>query len=348
MSRVGVIASLIATALFASTGCSTSGNTATTRINAAGSTFAYPLYTKWADAFGKTHPDVQIDYQSLGSTAGINMVTDGRVDFSGTDGPMTDQQMKDFNAQRGCPVLHVPMALGADVPSYNLPGVTAPLKFTPQALAGIFLGTITKWNDPALMAANAGVSLPSAPITVVHRSDGSGTTYVWADYLSKVSDEWQRRVGRSTSVKWPVGTGASGNQGVAEMIKVTPNAIGYVELTYAIREQLPYGDVQNAAGHFVKANFASVTAAAGESAASMPADFRVSITNPPGDAAYPIASFTWALVPTKIADPAKRQSLVAFLNWGLTDGQAFAEGLAYARLPDAVIEKAKPLLAQIQ
>ncbi len=345
--RVGFVAPVIAIALFASTGCGTSGN-AVTRINAAGSTFAYPLYTKWADVFGKSHPDVQIDYQPIGSAAGINMVTDGRADFGGTDGPMTDQQMKDFVAQRGSAVLHIPMALGADVPSYNVPGMTTALKFTPQALAGIFLGTITRWNDPALTGANAGVSLPSAPIMVVHRSDGSGTTYVWTDYLSKVSDEWQRRVGRSTSVNWPVGTGASGNQGVAEMIKVTPNAIGYVELNYAIREKLSYGDVQNAAGHFVKADFASVTAAAGESAASMPADFRVSITNPPGDDAYPIASFTWALVPTKIADPAKRQSLIAFLNWGLTDGQAFAEGLSYARLPDAVIEKAKPLVAQIQ
>ena len=345
--RVGVIASLIATALVASTGGGSSGN-AVTRINAAGSTFAYPLYTKWADAFGKSHPDVQIDYQSLGSAAGINMVADGRADFGGTDGPMTDKQMKEFLEQRGCAVLHVPMALGADVPTYNVPGVTVALKFTPQALAGIFLGSITRWNDPALTAANSGVSLPSAAIMVMHRSDGSGTTYVWADYLSKVSDEWQRRVGRSTSVNWPVGTGASGNQGVAEMIKVTPNAIGYVELTYAIRERLPYGDVQNAAGRFVKADFASVTAAASESAASMPADFRVSITNPPGESAYPIASFTWALVPSKIADPAKRQSLVAFLNWGLTDGQAFTEALSYARLPNAVVEKAKPLVAQIQ
>ena len=345
MSRSGVMAWLIATAFVASAGCGSSGNAI--RINAAGSTFAYPLYTKWADAFAKFHPDVQIDYQSVGSGAGINLVTEGRLDFGGTDGPMTDQQIKEFIAQRGCTVLHVPVALGADVPSYNLPGLTAALKLTPQALAGIFLGTITRWNDPALTAANAGVPLPSAPIMVVHRSDGSGTTYVWADYLSKVSDEWGRRVGRSTSVNWPVGAGATGIQGVAEMIKVTPNAIGYVELTYAIREQLPYGDVQNAAGQFVKANFASVAAAA-ESVVSMPADFRVSITNPPGEHAYPIASFTWALVPAKIADPAKRQALIAFLNWGLTDGQAFAEELSYARLPDAVIEKAKPLVAQIQ
>ncbi len=307
-----------------------------------------PLYSKWADAFEKVHPDVQVDYQPLGSGAGINLVTAGRVDFGGTDGPMTDQQMKDFIDQRGSAVLHVPMALGADVPSYNLPGVTVALKFTPQALAGIFLGTITRWNALALTTANAGVPLPDMPITVVHRSDGSGTTYVWADYLAKVSDDWRRRVGRATSVNWPVGTGANGNQGVAEMIKATPNAIGYIELTYAIREKLPYGDVQNATGRFVRADFASVTAAAAESAASMPADFRVSITNPPGEAVYPIATFTWALVPTKIPDPAKRQSLVAFLNWGLTDGQAFAEGLSYAPLPDSVIEKAKPLVAQIR
>ena len=226
--------------------------------------------------------------------------------------------------------------------------MTTALKFTPQALAGIFLGTITRWNDPALTSVNADVALPDNPITVVHRSDGSGTTYVWTDYLSKVSEDWQGRVGRNTSVKWPVGVAMSGNQGVAEMIKATPNSVGYVELTYAIREKLPYGDVQNLAGEFVKADFHTVTAAATESLATMPPDFRVSITNPPGTHAYPIASFTWALVPTRITDAAKRQSLVAFLNWGLTDGQAFAEELAYARLPDTLIEKVKPLVAQIQ
>ena len=346
MSKTALVGLLTLNVVIVSA-CGPSGKAAT-RVTGAGSTFAYPLYSKWADAFGKSHPDVQIDYQPLGSSAGINLVTSGRADFGGTDGPMTDQQLKEFVEQRGCAVLHIPMALGADVPSYNVPGITTSLKFTPQALAGIFLGTITKWNDPALTSVNADVALPDNPITVVHRSDGSGTTYVWTDYLSKVSEDWQRRAGRNTSVKWPVGVAATGNQGVAEMIKATPNSVGYVELTYAIRETLLYGDVQNLAGEFVKADFHTVTAAATESLATMPPDFRVSITNPPGAHAYPIASFTWALVPTKITDAAKRQSLVAFLNWGLTDGQAFAEELAYARLPDTLIEKVKTLVAQIQ
>ena len=344
MWRNGIVA-LSLSVLITMSGCGQSG---ATRLNAAGSTFAYPLYSKWADAFGKLHPDVQVDYQPLGSGAGINLVTAGRIDFGGTDGPMTDKQMQEFVAERGCPVIHVPVALGADVPTYNVPGVTATLNFTPKALAGIFLGTITKWNDRELTSANPAVALPNASIVVVYRSDGSGTTYVWADYLSKVSEEWRNKVGRGTSVNWPVGSGVPGNQGVADTIKVTPNAIGYLELTYAIREKLTYGDVQNLAGQFVKAGLDSVTAAAAESVASMPADFRVSITNLPGEHAYPISSFTWVLVPARVADAAKRQSIVAFLNWGLTEGQMYVEALSYARLPDSVIEKAKPLVAQIQ
>ena len=319
-----------------------------TRLNGAGSTFAYPLYSKWADAFGKVHPEVAVDYQSIGSGGGIGLVTDGRADFGATDGPMTDEQIKTFVEQRGCSVLHLPMALGADVPSYNLPGVTAELKFTPRALAGIFLGSIKKWNDPELTAANPEVTLPSADIVVIHRSDGSGTTYVWSDYLSKVSDEWRTKVGRSTSVNWPVGTGASGNQAVADLIAATPNSIGYVELTYAIRSKLSFGQVQNAAGQFVKAELWSVTAAAAEAARSMPDDFRVSITNAPGQNAYPVSSFTWILVPVKIADTTKKQALVAFLNWGLTDGQTFADSLSYSRLPEAVIKKTQSAISQIQ
>ena len=341
--------SLLAAAIVSWTGCGSQPSADQgARLNGAGSTFAYPLYSKWADAFGKVHPEVAIDYQSIGSGGGIGLVTDGRVDFGATDGPMNDEQIKTFIQQRGSSVLHLPMALGADVPSYNLPGVAVELKFTPRALAGIFLGTIKKWNDPELKAANSEVTLPATEIAVIHRSDGSGTTYVWADYLSKVSDEWRTKVGRGNSINWPVGSGASGNQAVADLIAATPNSIGYVELTYAIRSKLSFGQVQNGAGQFVKAELWSVTAAAAESARSMPDDFRVSITNADGQNAYPISSFTWILVPVKIADPAKRQALIAFLNWGLTDGQTFADSLSYSRLPDAVIKKTQSAISRIQ
>ena len=319
-----------------------------TRLNGAGSTFAYPLYLKWANEFGKVHPDVTIDYESIGSGGGVGLVTDGRVDFGATDGPMTEEQIKTFLQQRGCEALHLPMALGAVVPSYDVSGVTAELKFTPRALAGIFLGAIKKWNDPELTAANPQEALPDADIQVIHRSDGSGTTYVWADYLSKVSEDWRTKVGRGNSVNWRVGSGASGNQGVANLIASTPDSIGYIELTYAIRGKLQYGRVQNAAGRFIKAELWSVTAAAAEFANVMPDDFRASITNAPGEDAYPIASFTWLLVPVKIADMAKKQALVAFLNWGLTDGQSFADSLNYSRLPDAVTKKAQAAITRIQ
>jgi phosphate transport system substrate-binding protein len=317
-------------------------------LSGAGSTFAYPLYSKWADAFGKVHPEVAVEYQSIGSSGGIGLVTDGRADFGATDGPMSDAQMATFAEQRSAPVLHLPMALGADVPAYNLPGISSDLKFTPHALAGIFLGTIKKWNDPVLTATNPGLPLPNAEIIVVHRADGSGTTYIWSDYLSKVDDEWRTKMGRGTSVNWPVGNGASGNQAVADFIANTSNSIGYIELTYAIQRKLTFGQVQNASGRFIKAELWSVTAAAADSAQDMPADFRVSITNAPGESAYPISSFTWILVPTKIADRAKREAVVSFLNWGLTDGQTFADSLSYSRLPDSVIKKVQTAIARIQ
>ena len=343
------IALILVASVLLFTGCAAeSAGSRETRLNGAGSTFAYPLYSKWADAFGKVHPEVAIDYQSIGSGGGIGLVTDGRADFGATDGPMNDEQIKAFVERRGCSVLHLPMALGADVASYNLPGLQTDVKFTPHALAGIFLGRIKKWNDPELTAVNGGLALPNAEIAVIHRSDSSGTTYVWTDYLSKVSDEWRTRVGRSTSVDWPTGTGASGNQAVADLIAATPNSIGYIELTYAARGKLSHGQVQNAAGRFVKAELWSVTAAAAESANAMPEDFRVSITNAPGENAYPISSFTWILVPVKIADAAKRRALVTFMNWGLTDGQTFADSLSYSRLPDAVIKKTQAAISQIQ
>jgi phosphate transport system substrate-binding protein len=321
---------------------------AQTQLTGGGATFPYPVYSKWFAEYHKLHPQVQINYQSLGSGAGIRQVTDGTVDFGGSDMPLTPEQQAEFRTKRGTELLHFPTVLGAVVPAYNLPSVTAPLKFTGEALAGIFLGTITKWNDPAIARANAGVALPSSDIIVVHRSDGSGTTFVWTDYLSKISPVWLQKVGRNTSVNWPVGLGGRGNEGVAGTVKQTVGSIGYIELVYALQNNIKYGSVQNSTGAFVAANFASVTAAAAGAAANMPADFRVSITNAPGAAAYPVSSFTWLLIPARIQDAAKRQVLVDFLRWMLKDGQALAEGLSYARLPAEVIARETQAIANIK
>src|SRR5438309_2903584 len=252
-------------------------------INAAGATFPYPIYSKWFDEYHKLHPSVQINYQSIGSGGGIRQLLDKTVDFGASDGPMTDEQLQ----QAGFKILHFPTVLGGAVPSYNIPGLSAELKFTPEELAAIFLGKATKWNDPAISSANPGVKLPAEDIVVVHRSDGSGTTYIWTDYLSKVSDEWRTKVGKNTSVNWPVGLGGKGNEGVAGLVKQTPNSIGYVELIYAVQNNIPYGSVKNATGEFVKPSLAGVSAAAAGAAKSMPDDFRVSITDPPGKEAYP-------------------------------------------------------------
>lgn len=317
-------------------------------INGAGATFPYPVYSKWFDEYQKKNSQVQINYQSIGSGGGIKQVTEGTVDFGASDGPMSDEQLKVFQDKHGFGVLHFPTVLGADVPTYNIPGVTAALNFTPEALAGIFLGKITKWNDPAIVANNRGVNLPANDIVVVHRSEGSGTTYIWTDYLSKVSDEWKNRVGKGASVNWPVGLGGKGNEGVTGQIKNAPNSIGYVELIYAVSNNIPYGSVRNSSGNFVKADLASVSAAAAAVATTMPDDFRVSITNPPGKTAYPIASFTWLLIPEKFSDAAKRDAIKGFLDWMLVDGQNYAEQLSYARLPKEVIAKEKKALAKIQ
>jgi phosphate transport system substrate-binding protein len=306
------------------------------------------MYSKWVNEYHKMHPDLEINYQSLGSGAGIKQVTEGTVDFGATDGPMNDQQLQEFKAKRNCEVLHFPTVLGANVPTYNIPGVTAELKFTPAALAGIFLGKITKWNDPELAKANPNVKLPNQDLMVVHRSDGSGTTYVWVDYLSKVSPEWKQKVGVGTSVNWPVGLGGKGNEGVSGTIKQTQYAIGYVELVYAVQNKLPYGVVENAAGNFVKADLASVTAAAAGAAANMPADFRVSITNAPGKTAYPISSFTWLLIPSKIPDAAKKKALVDFLHWMLGPGQKLTAELSYAELPKQVVAQELKAISKIQ
>ncbi len=317
-------------------------------VNGAGATFPNPIYSKWFNEYHKQNGNIEINYQSVGSGAGIKQVTDGTVDFGASDSPMNDEQLKAFQVKHGFGILHFPTVLGADVPTYNIPGVTATLNFTPETLAGIFLGKITKWNDPAIVATNKGVNLPGSDIVVVHRSDGSGTTYIWTDYLSKVSEEWKNKVGKGTSVNWPVGLGGKGNEGVTGQIKNAPNSIGYVELIYAVSNNIPYGTVKNSSGVFVKADLASVSAAAAAVAKTMPDDFRVSITDPPGKTAYPIASFTWLLIPEKFSDSAKRDAIKGFVKWMLADGQNYAEQLSYAKLPKEVIAKEKIALAKIQ
>jgi phosphate transport system substrate-binding protein len=317
-------------------------------INGAGATFPYPMYSKWFDEYHKKFSNIQINYQSIGSGGGIKQITEGTVDFGASDGPMNDEQLKAYQDKHGFAILHFPTVLGADVPSYNIPGVTADLNFTPEAIAGIFLGKITKWNDPAIANANKGVNLPGNEIVVVHRSDGSGTTYIWTDYLAKVSEEWKNKVGKGTSVNWPVGLGGKGNEGVAGLVKQTPNAFGYIELIYAIQNKMPYGQVRNSSGAFIKADLASVTAAAAGAAKDMPDDFRVSITDAPGKTAYPISSFTWLLIPSKFSDPGKRDGIKTFIKWMLTDGQSYTETLSYAKVPKEVVAKELKAIDNIQ
>jgi phosphate transport system substrate-binding protein len=314
-----------------------------TTLNGAGATFPNPMYQKWFSEYHKVHPDVQFNYQSIGSGGGIRQVLAQTVDFGASDGPMTDEQL----SQAKTKILHIPTVMGAVVPAYNVPGVSGELKFTPEALAGIFLGKITSWNDPALVKANPGVNLPNQTIIVVHRSDGSGTTYIFTDYLCKVSSEWANGPGKATSVKWPVGLGGKGNEGVAGMIRQMQGGIGYIELIYAVQNNIAYGSVKNSAGSFVKASLESVTAAAA-SAKSMPADFRVSITNAPGKDAYPISSFTWLLIPEKSKEAAKGKILADFLTWMVDDGQKMTADLTYAPLPENVATKVKGAIKQVQ
>src|SRR5882757_1667244 len=316
-------------------------------INGAGATFPNPIYSKWFDEFHKANGNIQINYQSVGSGAGIKQATDGTVDFGASDGPMTEEQLKAYSDKHGSAILHFPTVLGAVVPTYNIAGVSTSLNFTPEALAGIFLGRITKWNDPAIAGPNKGVSLPAEDIIVVHRADGSGTSYVFTDYLSKVSDEWKTKVGKGTSVNWPTGIGGKGNEGVTGSVKNTPNTIGYVELIYAVQNNIPYGTVKNSSGNFVKADLASVTAAAAGAVKEMPDDFRVSITNAPGKTAYPISSFTWLLIPVQAKSPANGKILADFLNWMVNDGQKMAPALTYAPLPESVAEKVKVAIKQV-
>jgi phosphate transport system substrate-binding protein len=316
---------------------------AETNLNGAGATFPNPIYQKWFSAYHTAHPEIAINYQSIGSGGGIHQLQAQTVDFGASDGPMTDQQI----AATPFKVFHIPTVLGAVVPTYNIPGVNAELKFTPDVLADIFLGKINKWNDSRLAKANPGIKFPDADIIVVHRSDGSGTTYIFTDYLSKVSPEWKSRVGHATSVNWPVGLGGKGNEGVAGMVRQTEGSIGYVELIYALQNKMSFGVVQNAAGRFVKASLASTTAAAG-SVKQMPDDFRVSITNAPGKDAYPICSFTWLLVPVEWNDAGKLKAFLGFLNWMVDQGQSLTESLDYAPLPKNVAQKVKARIKEIR
>jgi phosphate transport system substrate-binding protein len=314
------------------------------QITGAGATFPAPIYQKWFGEYHNQHPDIQVNYQSIGSGAGIQQLTSGTVDFGASDMPMTDEQIGKLKVK----AYHFPTVMGAVVPTYNVPGVTQELKFSGETLAGIFLGSIKKWNDPAITKDNPGVKLPNEDIVVVHRSDGSGTSFVWTDYLSKVSPEWKSKVGANTSVSWPTGLGGKGNEGVSGAVKQTPNSIGYVEFFYAIQNKMPFGPVKNAAGTFIKADIESVSEAAAGAAKSMPDDFRVSITNAPGKKAYPISSFTWLLIPSQFADANKGKAMKAFLQWMLTDGQKSAPTLDYAPLPKEVVAKETKQIAMVK
>ena len=316
---------------------------AQTKLNAAGATFPYPIYAKWFTTYHQMHPDVEINYQAIGSGGGIAQLKAGTVDFGASDMPLDNSKVKEIPIS----FVQLPTVLGSVVPAYNVPGVSAELKFTPQVLAGIYLGEITNWNDKQIAAANPGVKLPDKSIVVIHRSDGSGTTFVFTDYLSKVSPEWKSRVGSNTSVHWPVGLGGKGNDGVAGLIRQMDGGFGYVELIYALQNHINYGSVQNASGNFVKASLDSTTQAAA-TAKMTGSDFRVSITNPPGKDAYPISTFTYLLIPTQWKDQGKKTAVVDFLSWMLDQGQGMTTGLDYAPLPESLKEKEKAAIKAIR
>lgn len=331
--------------------CSTSTNPSSSEsagqpllLNAAGSTLAYPIYAKWFSQYHDLHSNIELNYASIGSGGGIAQLRSGTVDIGASDMPLNDQLLGTFKVK----ILQFPTVLGAVVPMYNIPGVTAALKFTPQALAGIYLGKITRWNDPAIAGPNPGVKLPNQKIIPIHRSDGSGTTFVWTDYLSKISPAWKSKVGSNTSVNWPLGLGGKGSEGVTGVVEQTPYSIAYMELTYALQNHLLYGVVKNGAGVYIQATLDSVTEAAAEYSGALQKDIRVSITNPPGKAAYPISTFTYLLIPTQIQDPAKRDAIKAFLGWMLSDGQKSVEQLSYAPLPKAVVDLENAQIPEIQ
>jgi len=335
--RIGLHISAVMVVL---AGSSLAGET----LAGAGATFPYPLYQKWIAAFAEKLPDLAITYRPVGSGAGIDLLKNGAVDFAASDAPLSD------DALRGMPVklLHIPAVVGGVVPIYHIDGIVRDLRFTPQVVAGIYLGKIKRWDDPLIRAANRGIRLPAREIAVVHRSDGSGTTYVWTSYLSKVSDEWRTAIGSGTDVKWPTGAGAAQNEGVADAVRNTPDSIGYVEYIYALEAHLSYGSVRNASGRYVQADLASLPAAAASFADPPSGDFRLSISNAQGPAAYPIAAYTYFLVPKKFATRDKAKAMLQFLRWALTSGQKQSAALGYAALPDEIAKRALDALEAIE
>jgi len=312
-------------------------------INGAGATFPYPLYSKWFYEYTKVDPEVNFNYQSIGSGGGIRQITAQTVDFGASDGALTDEQLKQAPGE----LLHIPMTAGAVVITYNIPGINEKLKLAPDAIAGIFLGRIKKWNDPIIAKDNMEINLPDQNIIVAHRSDGSGTTNIFTDYLSSVSSIWKAKVGKGTSVNWPVGLGQKGNEGVAGLVKQTPCAIGYVELAYAVKNNLQFGDIQNKSGDFIMPSIESTTAAVNGKVNSMPVDFRVSLVNPDGKDAYPIAGVTWILVYKHQADKVKGKKIIEFLRWAVTDGQKYSADLLYAPLPKSMVDKIEERINEI-
>jgi phosphate transport system substrate-binding protein len=307
------------------------------KLNGAGATFPYVIYSKWFDVYSKQH-GVEFNYQSIGSGGGIKQTIEGTVDFGATDGPMSNDQLSQAKEKQGSEVLHIPTVMGAVVVTYNLPAAGKDLRLSPDVLAGIFLGHITNWNDEKIAKLNPGKNLPDQAIIVAHRSDGSGTTSIFTDYLTKVSKTWALNVGRGTSVNWPIGLGGKGNEGVAGLVKQSDGSIGYVELAYAVKNNIPYALLQNKAGKFVDATFESVSAAAAGAIKNMPEDLRVSITDAGGDNSYPISGFTWLLIYKDMKDKSKAQEIVSFLKWAMNDGQSYAKDLYYAPLPKEVIK----------
>jgi phosphate transport system substrate-binding protein len=338
-SRLIACFSALALVLFsiACNGGGSGSGSGSVSLTGAGATFPNPLYQKWLSEYSKLHPNVKIDYQSIGSGGGIKQIKEQTVDFGASDAPMKDEELKSAPGE----ILHIPTVLGAVVITYNLTGISKPLQFSPDVIADIYLGKIKKWNDPKITADNPGVTLPTADITVVHRSEGSGTSAVFTDYLSKVSAEWKEKVGAGASPSWPVGIGGKGNEGVTGQVKQTPNTIGYVELAYAVQNNLPAAHIKNVSGNFIEASIDSVIAAAADSATSTPEDLRVSITNAPGAKSYPISSYTYLLVYKNQKDAGKGKALVDFVWWGIHDGENFAKELRYAPLPDDIVKRAE-------
>ncbi|HKS28403.1 MAG TPA: phosphate ABC transporter substrate-binding protein PstS [Pyrinomonadaceae bacterium] len=343
LTRLALVIVALAAVLTAACSGGRGGGTGAVRLQGAGATFPNPLYQKWLSEYGKANPNIKIDYQSIGSGGGIKQIKEQTIDFGATDAPMSAEDLKSAPGD----ILHIPTVLGAVVLTYNLQGVSAPLKFSPDVIADIFLGKIKRWDDARIKADNAGVTLPAADIAVVHRSDGSGTSAVFTDYLSKVSPEWKEKVGTGTSPRWPVGLGGKGNEGVTGQVRQTPNTIGYVELAYAVQNKLPVAVVKNSAGNFIEPSLDAVTAAAAESISTTPEDLRVSITNAGGANAYPIASYTYILAYKEQRDAAKGKALVDFLWWGIHDGEKFAKDLQYAPLPEEIVRRAEQKINSI-